>query len=143
MGMNAVIQHKEYNDFVDLCEQQMQGCLIDLPLKHYFTPGMYIREVFIPKGIILTSKIHLTTHPYSVSMGELNVLTKNGIVQVKAPFTGISEAGTRRMANCIEDCIWTTFHINEDNCTDIETIEKRLFKDYENPLLKTKKEGLQ
>ena len=33
---------------------------VDLPLKHYFTKGLYCREIFMPKGTLLTSKIHKT-----------------------------------------------------------------------------------
>ena len=32
--------------------------MIELPTKHYFAHGTYTRELFLPKGTVLTGKIH-------------------------------------------------------------------------------------
>ena len=40
---------------------------------HMFTDGMYIREIFMPAGSLITSKIHKTEHPYIVSYGKVAV----------------------------------------------------------------------
>lgn len=108
----------------------------EFPLKHYFTPGLYLREMFIPKGGWLTSRVHKTTHSYIVSMGVINIITPQELVRVIAPYTGESKRGVRRMGFALEDVIWTTIHPNPDNCKDIPTLEARLFKEYNNPLLK-------
>ena len=31
-------------------------------------------------------------------------------MEITAPYTGITKAGTRRVLYIIEDCIWTTYH---------------------------------
>jgi hypothetical protein len=85
--------------------------VIDAPLVHKFTNGMYIREIFMPAGSLWTSKIHKTEHPYVVSYGKAAVSIDNQEwYEITAPYTGITQPGTRRILYILEDCIWTTFH---------------------------------
>jgi hypothetical protein len=78
---------------------------------HKFTDGMYIREIFMPAGSLITSKVHKTEHPYIVSYGRVAVsIDAQEWDEITAPYTGITVPGTRRVLYIIEDCIWTTFH---------------------------------
>jgi hypothetical protein len=82
---------------------------------HRFTDGMYIREIFMPAGSLITSKIHKTEHPYIVSYGKVAVsIDGDDWDEITAPYTGITKPGTRRVLYIIEDCIWTTFHRVDD-----------------------------
>ena len=82
---------------------------------HMFTDGMYIREIFMPAGSLITSKVHKTEHPYIVSYGKVAVsIDSNDWDEITAPYTGITKPGTRRVLYIIEDCIWTTFHRVDD-----------------------------
>lgn len=108
---------------------------IQLPLVHKFAPGMYRREMFIPKGAFISSKVHLEEHFFELVSGIINIMTEDGVVQYIAPSDGISKKGTRKLGLAIEDCIFVTYHQNADNCTDIPTLEERLFQTYYNPLL--------
>ncbi len=115
----------------------------ECPLIHRFTPGMYIREIFMPKDTILTTLLHLTTHPFFVLQGDVSVYY-NGIPtqRYKAPYTGITEAGTRRMLYIHEDTIWTTCHVTDLTDPDeiIESITSRDFNpvvDKNDPRLNT------
>jgi hypothetical protein len=96
------------------------------PLKHTFTDGMYIREIFMPKGYVLTSKIHKLSHPYFILKGEVSVLTDEGTIRIKAPYSGITKPGTKRVIYIHEDCVWITCHPNPDNGEDLEKIEERI-----------------
>ena len=82
---------------------------------HRFTDGMYIREIFMPAGSLITSKVHKTEHPYIVSYGKVAVsIDGDDWDEITAPYTGITKPGTRRVLYIIEDCIWTTFHRVDD-----------------------------
>ncbi len=123
------------NDFlnqadVEILKMPPREC----PLIHRFTPGMYIREIFMPKDTILTTLLHLTTHPFFVLKGDVSVYY-NGIPtqRYKAPYTGITEAGTRRMLLTHEDTIWTTCHVTDLTDPD-EIIESITSRDF-NPLV--------
>lgn len=91
------------------------------PLKHSFVDGAYVREITMPKGMLVVSKIHKVTHPYFVMKGDVSVLTEEGVVRIKAPYSGITKAGTKRLLYTHEETVWTTIHITKE--TDLEKIE--------------------
>jgi len=45
------------------------------PLVHSFTPGIYVRQIVIPAGTLLTSMEHKTEHPFIVISGTIEVLS--------------------------------------------------------------------
>lgn len=106
---------------------------VEMPLTHRFTDGMYIREIFMPAGTILTSKIHKTNHPFVVSKGKCIVYDGNKLETISAPHTGITEPNTRRLLYIEEDTIWTTFHITDK--TDVDEIEKEIIQEHNNEML--------
>jgi len=73
---------------------------------------------------LLTSKIHKITHPYFVLKGDVSVLTEEGVIRIKAPYSGITKAGTKRVLYCHEETVWTTIHITKE--TNIEKIEEEV-----------------
>ena len=110
--------------------------VIDCPVKHIFTPKLYSREIFMPAGSLITSKIHKTEHPYVVSKGVVSVWIDNGKeVLIKAPYSGITKPGTRRVLYVWEDCIWTTFHVDEEDSKDVDKIEERIIEKHDNKLI--------
>lgn len=93
----------------------MSENLIEFEVKHSFTPGMYIREIFMPKGSLLTSKIHNTEHPFVVLSGSARVyLDGIGVETLRGGHSGVTKAGTRRALYIEEDCRWVTFHPLDD-----------------------------
>lgn len=113
---------------------------VECPVTHRFTPNMYIREVFVPAGTILTSEIHKEEHPHVLSLGKITMWDgEGGEVTVSAPYCGITKANARRVVLVHEDCIFTTFHVTQ--ATNVEDAEKDIFVEYENTLMdeKTKK----
>ena len=94
------------------------------PLKHFFADGLYIREIFMPKGMLISSKLHKTNSPYFVLEGELTVITGEGEVRIKAPYWGITKAGTKRIIYIHENTRWITVHATDE--TDLEKIEDEL-----------------
>jgi hypothetical protein len=120
---------------------------VECPLKHSFTPGLYIREIFMPAGTLLTSKIHKTEHPFIVSKGKLNVFLDGEMQYIEAPYRGVTKPGTRRVIYILESTIWTTFHPlpyitgEENNLSDedikriTDSIESEIIEFHDNPLL--------
>jgi hypothetical protein len=102
---------------------------VELPLQHRFTPGLYTREIFMPAGTLLTSKIHKTEHPYVVLTGRASVfIPGEGVEEVVAPHVGITKPGTRRVLLIHEDCRWVTFHPNPENLETVEEIEDEIIE---------------
>ena len=94
------------------------------PLKHTFVPGAYIREIFLPKEMIFVTKIHKKEHPYFIMSGDVSVLTEEGTIRIKGPFSGITKPGTKRLIYTHEDTIWITVH--PTNETDLVKLEEEL-----------------
>ena len=110
---------------------------IECPVTHRFTPNMYIREVFVPSGTILTSEIHKEEHPHVLSLGKITMWDgEGGQISVSAPYCGITKANARRVVLVHEDCIFTTFHVTQ--ATNVEDAEKDIFVEYENVLMDEK-----
>lgn len=103
----------------------MQHKQVSTPLEHTFTPGLYTRKIFMPKGTLIISKIHKTEHPFVVLSGRAAVwIEGTGVVMLEAGHLGITKPGTRRILYIHEDCEWATFHPTQ--LTDLEEIEKVL-----------------
>lgn len=110
---------------VELLKSMREGPQIDCPLEHRFTPGLYARELTVPKGTMVVTQMHRTEHQYIVSKGRILVWSEEGgSVEINAPHHGITKPGTIRLAVALEDTIWTTFHPTE--LTDLAELEKQL-----------------
>jgi len=107
---------------------------VDCPVKHRFTPGLYIREIFVPAGTLFTSMEHRFEHPFVLCKGKIEVYSENeGAVIYEAPHCGITKPGTRRGVLALEDTIWITFHVTDE--TDVEKIGEAILVPHFNPLL--------
>jgi hypothetical protein len=129
---------KEFRDEIEIAEKEMlsmegvlKGKEIEklCPLVHSHGDGCYIRQIFMPKGTLITSKIHKVTHPYFVMTGRASVATENGVETIQAPYQGMTRAGTKRALYIHEDMIWITVHVTDE--TDTDKIEEEIIaKDF-------------
>lgn len=105
----------------------------DCPVTHRFSPGCYLREIFMPAGTRIIGKIHATEHFNIVLTGRVTVITAEGSEEIQAPHTFISKAGVQKVVVIHEDCLWQTIHITDK--TDLEEIEKDVIvEDYDHLL---------
>ena len=95
-----------------------------LPLTHTFSDGVYAREIFMPKGMIVVGHTHKTKHLNIVSTGKAKVWYNGSVKEITAPYTFESEAGMRKVLYIEEDMFWTTIHITDE--TDILKLENDL-----------------
>lgn len=97
----------------------------DCPVRHYFAPGLYAREMTIPKGVTVTGAVHKTEHLIVVSMGLLRVSTEEGWRDVAAGETITCRPGMKNAVHALEDSRWTNFLPNPDNLTDTGALTER------------------
>lgn len=137
----------EYHKGMDKLEKFLsEEELYECPITHHFVDGVYCREMFVQKGVTLTSKIHKTKHPFILSMGKIGVIDNNKEPKVfEAPYFGITMPGTRRLIYAFEDSIWTTIHATDivpdsDSEEDLEKaaqkVEDIIIQKHDNKLLK-------
>ena len=94
------------------------------PVRHIFAPGVYCREITLPKGITVVGKIHRHAHVNVISKGRVAVVTEFGSEILEAPITFVSEPGTKRAVTALEETIWLTVHPTEE--TDLAKIEEHV-----------------
>lgn len=102
----------DYESLLNAVEDKIHsaGISVNLPLTHTMTKGLYSREVFLPKGAVLTSKVHKEAHQFVLLKGSMVIINEDGAVRINAPFHGVTMPGSTRMGVALEDSIWTTFH---------------------------------
>lgn len=97
---------------------------VEIVTKHYFSKGLYAREIFIPKGTIVVGKIHKHQSLNILSQGDITVLTEFGARRLRAPYTVVAPPLTKRVGYAHEDTVWTTVHATDE--TDLEKLEDEL-----------------
>lgn len=119
--------------------------IVDPPKLDLFTPGLYVRQLFMSTADLITSRIHKFIHPFTISKGIVAVsIDGSDWVQMEAGHTGITYSGTRRILYIIEDCLWTTYHVlpyitgeenqwsEEDKAVLVERIENEILEPHIN-----------
>lgn len=113
---------------------------VECGVTHHFLPGHYVRQITMPAGALVVSKIHSTYHPFTITKGfvsEYNELTG----QVRhlrvggegQHFATLTAPGTRRLLYCHEETVWTTMH--PTGFTTVAEVEKSILAPNTNPLL--------
>ena len=100
---------------------------IEFPLKHLFAPGVYIREITMPRGehgVLVIGHEHKTEHFNIVLTGRAIVLSGEELHYISAPSVFVSKAGVRKVLVIVEDMRWLTVHPTSE--TDLKKLEDEL-----------------
>ena len=120
------------NSLLDVSEYP-QGDRPDCPLVHSFGGGMYVREIFIPAGMMLTGKIHKHTHPNFLMEGVVSMITEDGGAELmEAPQSMLSPEGCKRALFTHTPTWWITVHLNPNGHEEFnqEFEDEIIAKDY-------------
>lgn len=90
---------------------------------HHFAPGMYLRELLVPAGMLIVGKIHKHAHFLFVMKGRAQVISEFGRMNVEAGHFSVSPAGVKRIVLALEDTLFVTVHVNKDDSQDLKVIE--------------------
>lgn len=108
-------------------------------INHHFGTGIYGRELFIPAGNIVVSKIHKGKTFNVIAKGKISVICPtNGFNTYEGPYCFVSDELTKRVVIAHEDTLWITSH--GTNATNLDEVESEIIsKDFNDKLL-TKEE---
>lgn len=111
------IQHHEA---VELLESHMLGLpQVECPVVHHFGPGIYIREVTLPAGILAIGHAQRFEH--------LNIMLKGAVVMVddqgqlktlRAPLIFTGKPG-RKLGYVLEETVWQNVYATEERDVDV------------------------
>jgi hypothetical protein len=117
---------------------------VDSPAEHYHLEGVYCRSLFIPKGCLLTGKIHNHESIGILAQGTLRITNGETSTVVTAPYITVDKPGIKRLGYAETDCTFITVH--RTDLDNIDAIEEALVSDtFEEYELKTQQligEGL-
>lgn len=120
------------------------------------TPGLYTRQITLPKGTLLTSRIHKTYHPFFILKGAITVYNAadNSEGLFTTGYRGITVPGTRRVLYTHEETVWVTCHStdrigndffalnSEEKQVIFDNIMTDILQEYYNPLIINFDEGV-
>lgn len=93
---------------------------------HFFAPGIYIRTIFIPAGMLLIGRRHRHETLNLLLKGEVAILNDRGErVLAKAPLIFVAKPG-QKAGYSITDVWYATVHSNPYDITDIDQLEKEM-----------------
>lgn len=108
---------------------------VECPLYHHFSPGIYTREVHMPKGSFVIGHKHKKAHLNYFLKGKAKIVDYEGNVEIiEAPMMFVAQPG-RKIFYALEDLVWQNLFPTDE--TDIEKLEEMFVEKseaYENKL---------
>jgi hypothetical protein len=98
----------------------------DVPVEHIFAEGLYMRKIFLRKGLAITGRIHKQDDLQILISGDLTIYTEDGMKRYIGHAAFRSKAGIKPFAVANEDTHWATVH--HTHLTDLDAIDKELFE---------------
>ncbi|MDE2098333.1 MAG: hypothetical protein KGL39_13855 [Patescibacteria group bacterium] len=100
--------------------------------RHYFSGGMYCREVLQPEDSCVVGKEHLKPHFFILLKGEMTVVGNYYRKHIDAPFVFEAQGGDKRALYAHKNSVYITVHKTDK--TDLDEIERELIKEEDTSL---------
>lgn len=126
MGLATVEVTKD--KIVRLQDELLKMEQADIVTEHTFTPGIYERKIIVPAWCVLTGAAHKTAYKVRLEKGTIAVNIDSEVKILTAPLEFDAPAGAQRVGRVFDETVvWVDIYDNPDNCTDIPTLENRLY----------------
>lgn len=128
----------QVNDNIERLEQYTKEMAqVDVPVKDYFIDGMYAREIFIPKGTLLTGRVYKSAYIDIMISGDITVATPDGTKRVQGYHVMDGQPGRKRAGYAHEDTRWITIHRTQhkdpsDIIEQLSFFSMSQYRDYQN-----------
>lgn len=113
----------------------------EMPVTHHFSPGVYVREIYMAAGTIVIGHRHKTEHLNVVLTGSAIVYCEGITEQITAPFIFKSGVDAQKVLYIQEAMRWATIHPTHE--TDLKVLEEELIIKNPSVLEFTKAENLE
>jgi quercetin dioxygenase-like cupin family protein len=87
---------------------------VDPQVKHYFSGGIYAKQMFIPKGYVAATHKHVYSHLSILASGQVIVSTDDSVESYNAPACIEIKAGTHHKIEALQDCVWFCIHATDE-----------------------------
>lgn len=116
---------EQFNEDGELAKMMLED-----NITNHMVDGLYVRELLIPEGSIILSRVHKRPLVNIISKGSVIVIDSNGHNEYTAPCTFVSKAGTQRVVYAPEETVWNTAHITDVSNPD-ELVDDLTFDNYD------------
>ena len=94
---------------------------VDCKNTHHFAPGVYAREILVPKGTFIIGKLHKTEHMNIILSGKGKAICDGEVKEINAGDIFVSQAGGRKVVIAEEDLkVLNIFPTKETNLDKLE-----------------------
>lgn len=119
-----IIEQAPMRSLVERLESTLESSpQVECPLEHRFAPGVYMREMLVPAGVVATGAVHKTEH-LTIVVGHCLLTTDEGVQEFSGYSSFVSKPGTKRAIYAIQDTVVTTVHPTEE--TDLDKLVETL-----------------
>jgi len=88
---------------------------VEMPLRHYFADGVYVRAIFMPAGAFVVGKIHKHEHLAIMLSGDISIVDATGAKRMVGPMLPfVSQSGIKRALVIHADTWFLTIHRQRD-----------------------------
>lgn len=109
-------------------EDVMRGMeQVEMIVKHHHIEGVYLRELHIPSGTLLTGKIHNKENFSILASGTIRITNGTEAMVISAPYVMADKPGVKRMGYAETDVVF--INVIRTDLTDIDELEKELVSD--------------
>jgi hypothetical protein len=91
---------------------------------HYFSSGLYVREMFISAGYFGFTGIHKLANPLFLMKGVVWCTSEDGVQELVAPTFVLTEPGTKRVCWVAEDSVVVNVFPNPGGITDLDEMDR-------------------
>jgi hypothetical protein len=97
---------------------------VECPLRHFFSDGVYYREITMPAGVFVIGHEHKTKHLNVVTKGRASVMIDGVLREIRAGEVFESGVGVRKVLLIHEEMVWSTVHVTTER--DLAKLEELL-----------------
>jgi hypothetical protein len=105
---------------------------VEMPTRHFLVDGVYIRQIFIPKGTAFVGRKQKKFHCFMCLRGSAGIMTEEGIKKIFAGMVVLCPPGTQRVGITYEDTIFvgvyrtdeTMLKNIEDDCVEFDSTDR-------------------
>lgn len=101
---------------------------LEIPVTHYFSPGVYAREITMPAGMTGVGHVHKHRHLNIALTGHALVTWDGQTQEIRAPFIFESMPGAQKAFQVFSDLRWITIHANPKDISDVVEMEREIFE---------------
>lgn len=99
----------------------------DIVTLHNFLHGTYERVMKAPALTMIVGAAHKTPYRVRLEKGTITVNIGTDVKTLTAPCEFDAPAGEQRIGYSHDEVVWVDIYENQDNCTNIDALEERLY----------------